>query len=84
MTLERGRRASSVDRAIDGWRREAIESRERIHALTDQINQARSFVVEALTELAGTGQETQLARTRLLDVIKVLAYKPTRRRRDDE
>lgn len=45
MTLERGRRASSVDRALEGWRREAVEGRAKIAEL-----QAR--ITELETELA--------------------------------
>ena len=37
MALERGRRASSVDRALDGWRREAVEARKTIAALREHL-----------------------------------------------
>lgn len=75
MALERGRRASSVDRALDGWRREAVESRERISVLVDQLGEVRAIVLDALEALAGTGQDTQVARIRLMDAIKALAIK---------
>lgn len=42
MTLERGRRAASVDRALDGWRREAIDSRATITRLEGRIAQLES------------------------------------------
>ena len=79
MALERGRRASSVDRALDGWRREAVESRERISVLVDQLGEVRAIVLDALEALAGTGQETQIARIRLMDAIKALAIKGPRK-----
>lgn len=79
MTLERGRRAASVDRAVDAWRREAIESRERISVLIDQLGEVRAIVLDALEALAGTGQDTQVARIRLMDAIKALAIRTARK-----
>ena len=38
MALERGRPASSLDRAAQAWRREAIEARDTIAALRDELN----------------------------------------------
>ena len=37
MALERGRPASSVDRALEGWRREAIKARETIANLLEEL-----------------------------------------------
>ena len=37
MALERGRKASSVDRALDGWRREAVEARKTIAELREHL-----------------------------------------------
>lgn len=39
MTLERGRRAASVDRALDSWRREAVDNRATITRLEGRIAQ---------------------------------------------
>ena len=79
MALERGRKASSVDRALDEWRREAVESRERISVLVDQLGEVRAIVLDALQALAGTGQDTQVARIRLMDAIKALAIRGPRK-----
>jgi len=38
VALERGRPASSVDRALEGWRREAIKARETIDAIQEELN----------------------------------------------
>lgn len=37
MALERGRPASSVDRAVQGWRREAVEARDTIGKLREEL-----------------------------------------------
>lgn len=37
MALERGRPASSVDRAVQGWRREAVEARDTIAKLREEL-----------------------------------------------
>lgn len=79
MALERGRPATSPDRAAQAWRREAIESRERIALLVDQLGEVRAIVLDALQALAGTGQDTQVARIRLMDAIKALAIRQVRR-----
>lgn len=49
MTLERGRRAASVDRALDGWRREAVEARNTIAELQARITELEAEI-RTLTE----------------------------------
>lgn len=49
MTLERGRRASSVDRALEGWRREAVEGRAKIAELQARITELETEI-RTLTE----------------------------------
>lgn len=48
MTLERGRRASSVDRAIDGWRKDAQRWRLMAFDQRQAIGTARSLIAKAL------------------------------------
>lgn len=51
MTLERGRRAASTDRALDAWRREAVESRNTIAALREQLSDTVAERDSILNEL---------------------------------
>lgn len=46
MTLERGRRAASVDRALDSWRREAVDSRATITRLEGRIAQLEAELLK--------------------------------------
>lgn len=50
MTLERGRPASSVDRAMQGWRREAIEYRDKAHTLERAVKFAETLLEKALED----------------------------------
>ena len=57
MALERGRPASSVDRALEGWRREAIESRKTIVALQEHLADTiaeRDALLERLDKVLGS------------------------------
>lgn len=51
MTLERGRRAASVDRALDSWRREAVDSRATITRLEGRIAQLEAELAQLEAEL---------------------------------
>lgn len=50
MTLERGRPASSVDRALQGWRREAIVQRDKAHTLERAVKFAEALLEKALED----------------------------------
>lgn len=47
MSLERGRRASSVDRALVGWRREAVELRQQVARHERREEAVRSLIAKA-------------------------------------
>lgn len=50
MTLERGRRAASEHRAIDNWRREAVEGRATIAMCRVRIAELLELLEDAIAE----------------------------------
>lgn len=50
MTLERGRPASSVDRALQGWRREAIVNRDKAFSLQRAVKFTEALLEKALED----------------------------------
>lgn len=48
MTLQRGLRASSVDRALTGWRKEAQRCRELVFAQRQAMATARTLIAKAV------------------------------------
>lgn len=70
MTLERGRRAASVDRALDGWRKDAQKWRIQAFAQRQALSTAHSLVVKAI-ELLEADQPAD-ARLHLLDALRFL------------
>ena len=75
MALERGRPATSPDRAAQAWRREAIELRDTVFTLREKVGEARARICEALEALGATGAETHAARTRLMEALDALVLK---------
>lgn len=63
MTLERGRPASSVDRAIQGWRNEAIKLRA-------DLKEARTLIEALRRHLADTIAERDALIGRLTAIVK--------------
>ena len=56
MALERGRPASSIDRALQDWRREAMQARKTIAALREHLADTiaeRDALLEQLNREAG-------------------------------
>lgn len=56
MSLERGRRASSVNRALTEWRREAIQLRKTVAALREHLADTiaeRDALLEQINKAAG-------------------------------
>lgn|GEM_PF-3651681 len=72
MALERGRPATSVDRAAQAWRREALDLRDTVFHMREQIGEVRATIIDALTRLGATGAETHEARTLLLEALDQL------------
>ena len=57
MTLERGRRAASVDRALDGWRREAVEARKTLDTLREELADTIAERDSLIRELEATRRQ---------------------------
>ena len=50
MTLERGRRAASVHRALDGWRDEAVRLRFEVKEARTLIDALRKHLEDTIAE----------------------------------
>lgn len=50
MTLERGRRAASVHRALDGWRDEAVRLRSELKEARTLIDALRKHLKDTIAE----------------------------------
>lgn len=48
MTLQRGRPAASVHRALDGWRTEAQQLRKRSYEQRQAMSTARTLIAKAI------------------------------------
>lgn len=79
MALERGRPATSVDRAAQTWRREAVELRDTVFTLREKIGEARAIVLQSLQSLGATGAETHEARNLLLEALDRLTVREGRK-----
>ena len=56
MALERGRPASSIDRALQDWRREAMQARKTIAALREHLADTiaeRDALIARLEDMIG-------------------------------
>lgn len=70
MALERGRRFSSVDRALDGWRKEATANRQKIARLERRLAMGVVMVYVALEGL--DSQDPAKVRAALDDALRFM------------